>query len=184
MQREPAPGALQLVQAFENTLDLESGHDELTDPQALRDWLAGHGLLDPGDTLAPADLERARAAREAIRALLLANHGAPADPEAAATLNRVAADARLRVSFAPDGRAELVPDAAGIDAALGRLLAIIATAMTEGTWQRLKVCQDDVCQWAFYDHSKNRSGAWCTMAVCGNRAKARSYRERRTAGAG
>ncbi|MGH2778535.1 MAG: CGNR zinc finger domain-containing protein, partial [Actinomycetota bacterium] len=31
---------------------------------------------------------------------------------------------------------------------------------------------------AFYDHSKNRSGKWCTMRVCGNRAKTRAYRER------
>ena len=34
------------------------------------------------------------------------------------------------------------------------------------------------CRWAFYDGSKNRSGRWCDMASCGNRMKARAFRER------
>ena len=183
--REPAPGELRLVQEFENTVDLESGIEELGSPEALADWLGARGLLDDAsDALTGDDLERAVAAREAIRSLLFANNGGETDPAAVETLNRIATDARLRVSFDPDGRGRLVPDAGGLDAALGRLLAVITTAMTDGSWPRLKACRDDVCQWAFYDHSKNRSGAWCTMAVCGNRAKARSYRERRTAGAG
>jgi predicted RNA-binding Zn ribbon-like protein len=42
----------------------------------------------------------------------------------------------------------------------------------------LKICTNDECQWAFYDHSRNRSGAWCTMAVCGNRMKGRAFRRR------
>jgi predicted RNA-binding Zn ribbon-like protein len=55
---------------------------------------------------------------------------------------------------------------------------IVHGAIADGTWQRLKACRDHSCEWAFYDHTKNRSGAWCTMEECGNRAKARSYRER------
>jgi predicted RNA-binding Zn ribbon-like protein len=43
----------------------------------------------------------------------------------------------------------------------------------------MKVCAADDCEWAFYDHTKNRSGAWCSMESCGNRAKGRAYRERR-----
>src|SRR5918997_371781 len=43
-----APGALALVQRFVNSVDLESGEDELTSPQALRDWLAERGLMDAG----------------------------------------------------------------------------------------------------------------------------------------
>jgi predicted RNA-binding Zn ribbon-like protein len=62
--------------------------------------------------------------------------------------------------------------------ALGRLLAIVHRAVVEGTWQRMKVCPADDCRWAFYDHSKNRSGKWCSMAECGNRMKARAYRAR------
>ena len=51
--------------------------------------------------------------------------------------------------------------------------------MATGTWERLKVCRQESCRWAFYDNTKNRSGVWCNMASCGNRAKARAYRARR-----
>ncbi|HKC76276.1 MAG TPA: CGNR zinc finger domain-containing protein [Chloroflexota bacterium] len=49
---------------------------------------------------------------------------------------------------------------------------------------RLKICRNETCRWAFYDYSKNRSGAWCTMAVCGSRSKARTYRQRRRQSSG
>jgi predicted RNA-binding Zn ribbon-like protein len=61
------------------------------------------------------------------------------------------------------------------------LLAIVHEAIGKGHWERLKACREHTCEWAFYDHTKNRSGAWCNMQVCGNRAKARAYRERRAA---
>jgi predicted RNA-binding Zn ribbon-like protein len=80
--------------------------------------------------------------------------------------------------FDADGSAVLEPQAGGAAGALGRLLVIVQTAIAAGTWQRLKACREHSCEWAFYDHTKNRSGAWCTMDVCGNRAKARAYRER------
>jgi predicted RNA-binding Zn ribbon-like protein len=66
----------------------------------------------------------------------------------------------------------------GIDGAIGRLLAIVERAQCDGTWERLKGCPDSDCQWAFYDWSKNRSATWCSMETCGNRNKARTYRER------
>ena len=81
----------------------------------------------------------------------------------------------------PAGQVALEPGAAGVDGALGRLVAIVATAMADGTWSRLKACQADRCGWAFYDHARNRSRRWCSMAVCGNRTKARSYRRRHAA---
>jgi predicted RNA-binding Zn ribbon-like protein len=67
----------------------------------------------------------------------------------------------------------------GLQAALGRLLAIVYESELDGTWQRLKVCRSDTCRWAFYDSSRNRSGAWCSMAICGNRMKGRAFRRRR-----
>jgi predicted RNA-binding Zn ribbon-like protein len=130
-------------------------------------------------------VRQAQAVREALRKLLLANNGDPLDPAAVETLNAAAKGAELQVRMAPDGRAELTPVRTGIDAAIGRLLAIVHTAMADGTWSRLKACAlHDSCEWAFYDWSKNRSGTWCDMKVCGNRAKARAFRERhKTAGA-
>ena len=177
MATEP-PAGLALVMEFENTLDLESGIDELGTPAALAGWLAGRALVDAGLVLDEGELVRVREFREAVRALLLANNGEPADPAATATLNRVAASARLRVGFGADGRAELRPAADGVDRALAALLAAITGAVADGSWPRLKACHNRDCRWAFYDRSKNRSGTWCTMAECGNRAKARAYRAR------
>jgi predicted RNA-binding Zn ribbon-like protein len=83
--------------------------------------------------------------------------------------------------FDDSGVATLEPAAAGVDGALGRLLAIVAAAQADGSWERLKACPWDTCRWAFYDHSKNRSGRWCSMEVCGNRAKVAAYRKRAAA---
>ena len=44
--------------------------------------------------------------------------------------------------------------------------------------ERVKICPADDCLWAFYDESRNGSRQWCSMAVCGNRAKARAHRAR------
>ena len=117
--------------------------------------------------------------REAIRALLLANNGDPLDPAVADALNRTAATAPLELRFSLAGGAELRPTAADVPGALARLLGVVFASMLEGTWPRLKACRSETCRWAFYDGSKNRSGTWCTMAVCGSRQKARAYRARR-----
>ena len=175
-----APGELNHIRRFVNTIDLEDMSDEIAEPGALRDWLAERDLIDERAELTEADLRQAHAVREALRKLLLANNGDPVDPAAVETVNAAAKGAELQVRFAGDGSARLEPVRTGIDAAIGRLLAIAFRAMADGTWPRLKACAlHDRCEWAFYDWSKNRSGTWCDMAVCGNRAKAKAYRERR-----
>ena len=178
---QEAPGRLEAVRLFVNSVDFEAGTEELASPQALADWLDAHDLGPVEEAPSPADVERAVALREALRELLLAQHGDhEADPAAAATVEATARRSRLEVRFGPDGAAEVAPGTGGVDAALGRVLAIVAAAQADGTWSRMKACPWETCRWAFYDHSKNRSGVWCSMAVCGNRAKARSYRERQS----
>ena len=176
---KPAPGGLAFVQGFINTRDIEEETEALSTPGELQAWLRARGLQVGDDPLVPGDLERAVAVREALRAMALANSGEPLDPEAVATLNRAAARAGVRVRFDREGRAELVPKGEGVDAALGAILAAVQAAEADGTWRRLKACRNHTCGWAFYDGSKNRSGAWCTMDVCGNLMKARAYRRRR-----
>jgi predicted RNA-binding Zn ribbon-like protein len=173
-----APGELELVRQFLNTHDVEEGVDEIADPDGLRAWLADHDLGTSAQ-LEAADVERAAAMRESLRALTFANNGEPLEPEAVPTLNSLAADAHLLVRFDDHGHTVLTPAGEGAEAALGELLAVVFRSMAEGTWPRLKACRDETCQWAFYDRSKNRSATWCSMEVCGNRAKARAYRERR-----
>jgi predicted RNA-binding Zn ribbon-like protein len=179
-----APGALALVQRFVNSVDLETGEDELTSPQALRDWLAERGLMETGDRATAADLKRAVDVREGLRALLLQNSGLPLDSERVERLDTAVARAGLRMRFQPGAEPALEPDTYGVNGALGRLMAIVAGAVEDGAWTRLKACHHDPCFWAFYDRSKNRSGRWCKMETCGNIEKARAFRERQRAASG
>ena len=184
--REAAPGPLALVQAFVNTTASE-GHlhwEAIGDPDSLRSWFTRRGLLAGGVPVEDADVGRAREIREALRALLAANNGREVPDAALATLNGAAERASLRVRFGENGPATPVPTSGGVDGALGGVLAAAYSAMGEGTWERLKACRNEGCAWAFYDRSKNRSGRWCSMGVCGNRTKTRAYRRRRQAAGG
>jgi predicted RNA-binding Zn ribbon-like protein len=179
--REAAPEPLALVQAFANTV-AEEGHfrwEAIGDPDSLRSWLSRMGLLAYGERVGKADVARAKEVRKALRSLLAANNGGEADAAAIRALNLTTERARLTVRFGADGRATLEPGAGGVDGALGRVLAAVHASMEEGTWGRLKSCANATCGWAFYDRSKNRSGRWCSMEVCGNRMKTRAYRRRR-----
>ena len=174
-----APQPLHLVQRFVNSVDLESGEDELTSPEALRDWFAARGLMGAGDRVSAADLERAIDVREGLRAVLLQNNGLPLDEKRVERLDRAVGRAPVRVRFAPGRDPELVSDATGVDGAIARLMAIVAAAVEHGRWERLKACPREECEWAFFDRSKNRSGRWCAMEQCGNIEKAKAFRERR-----
>jgi predicted RNA-binding Zn ribbon-like protein len=178
---QDAPGRLEVIRKFVNTRDIEDGIEQLDTPRAMQAWLREHDLPAVRDA-DPADLERVRALREALRDVLLANNGQPHDRDALARLRAEADAVRLRLRFDSEGESALVPAGAGTDAVVAELLGIAHEAMAAGTWARLKACRADDCEWAFYDRSRNRSGTWCSMAVCGNRAKARSYRRRNAAG--
>jgi len=179
--RSPAPEPLRPVQVFVNTLDIENGVDELAGPDALAEILAEAGVGDPGLRPTDADLRTAFDVREALRALLLANNGVPVDAADLAPLERATRAAQLAAVFRPDGGAELVAGAPGVDGALGRLVAIVLRASADGSLARLKACRRDVCHWVFYDRSRNSRSHWCAMSVCGNRTKTRAYRRRRAA---
>jgi predicted RNA-binding Zn ribbon-like protein len=162
-----APEPLRLVQLFVNTVDREHGREWIGTVHELRAWLRERGL--PVRGVDASTVARAHELREALRALLRANNGAPLDRAALAVLNR------CDVSVALDARAE--PELCGA-APLDEIVAVAYAAMLDGTWSRLKACRQ--CRWAFYDRSKNRSAGWCSMQICGNRAKTRAYRRRRT----
>jgi len=175
-----APGDLERVRAFINTRDMEEGTEALETPASLVRWLTARGLLSGRTRATTADLEHAITLREGLREIALAhNNGEEVPLDAVAALDDAVCRARLVLRFRPSGSAVLEPEASGVDAALGRLLSIVQGAIADGTWQRLKACRLHSCEWAFFDHTKNHSGAWCNMDVCGNRAKARAYRERR-----
>jgi predicted RNA-binding Zn ribbon-like protein len=181
--RVAAPGPLALVQAFVNTA-AEEGHfrwEAFADPDSLRHWLVQNGLLGEEEAIGEADVAWAKEVRRGLRSLLAANNGGEFDPGALETLNVAAERTALVVRFGPDGRAVLEAGASGVEGALGRVLEAVCAGMEEGGWERLKTCANDRCGWAFYDRSRNRSGRWCSMDVCGNRSKTRAYRRRTTA---
>ena len=176
-----APGRLQLVQDFINTPDVETGQDELATTEGLEAWLGARNLAGE---LAPLEcngreLETAVALREALRALCLANNGEHPTGDRLALLKATEnLHLHLTARFGSDGGIQLEPDEVGARRGLAEILTIVFESLHDGSWQRLKACASDTCQWAFYDHSRNHSGHWCSMTSCGNRAKVRSYRAR------
>ena len=184
-----APMPLLLVQAFVDTLDRDLGTDVFAHADEARAWLAGAGLRVPDpdrpDSDFAADLQLAREARESIRALIGRNTGdEPLTDGELAPLEKVLAQAQPRLDLSADGRVRLGPDPSTLPAraladGLMELLLIVRDAQAGGTWDRLKLCGNPDCRWAFYDRSHSRRGAWCDMASCGNRVKNRNLRARR-----
>ncbi|MEV1067527.1 CGNR zinc finger domain-containing protein [Streptomyces sp. NPDC050263] len=164
-ERSAAPGELALVESLVNTLDLESGADSLD----TADGRARFGLTEDDGELA-----RARELRESLRVALLA-HAGHAPHREVTPLGELLASAPLLVTVdEDDGSARLTPaDGAPL---LSRTAAAVAAALIAGTWTRLKACEAVTCHWAYYDRSPAGRGRWCSMQVCGARAKMRRYR--------
>ena len=173
------PHGLRLAIDFVNTLEIEAETDVLITGEALYGWLEDHALPAPA-AIGQAELDRAVALREALRTAMLAHNGGAPDDRAQAELERVARRGQLSVSFDPDDRIGLSPRADNFDGVLAELLVPVAMAAADGSWKRVKACRAGDCHWAFYDTSRNRSGRWCDMSVCGNRTKVRAYRTKRT----
>ncbi|MGH2808101.1 MAG: CGNR zinc finger domain-containing protein [Actinomycetota bacterium] len=173
-----APDELEVVRRFINTLDIESGIDGFATLDGTRVWLESWGLAEPGDPTSERDRTDIVALREALREAAEANHGSTrVSDEAAHVLTDAARYAEIR--FGPTGPA-FQATGTGVDHALGTLASLVIKAHADGTWARLKVCGNDACRWAFYDHARNRTSRWCSMSTCGNRMKARAYRARLT----
>lgn len=183
MTDRSAPESLALVQELANTLDVETGEDALAQPGGIADFARRHGIegLGARKDSPERDFAALHELREALRAACLAHTGSDMPPEASEALARRLARAPLVLAVDATGRAGLraAEGLTGIAALTARIAAGIAAADADGDWQRLKACQAHDCQWVFYDRSPAGRGRWCTMAVCGSRAKMRAYRARR-----
>jgi predicted RNA-binding Zn ribbon-like protein len=176
--RPKAPGRLELLQRFINSYnhDFPQDWDRIGTPEKAQAWLRQKRLIGLEDPVTDADVARLRQLREAIRALAIANHGARPKAAAIEVICAISVVARLSVALDDAGRTALEPAPSGVDGAMATLLGILHEAQLTGDWSRMKGCRQ--CEYAFYDRSKNRSGAWCDMSICGNRTKNRAYYRR------
>jgi hypothetical protein len=150
-----------LIVRFINTLDVEAGSDVLDTVDGWQSWLCAQSLDGCFGRESLGSLREARELRDGLRTL--------ASGERCAHVRQVG----IQVALTPDGKVEL-----SAQTAVGLIAAAAAKVAVEQRLDRVKICPADDCRWAFYDTSRNHSRQWCSMDVCGNRAKARTHRQR------
>ncbi|MEW2390631.1 CGNR zinc finger domain-containing protein [Streptomyces venezuelae] len=185
---EPAPGGLGLVQDLLNTVaagaparpDLLA---EATGAQAWADaagtaWAAATGRPAPRTVLDAGALGELRALRGSLyEAAARAARGEAASPP---PVPDHAAPVSLRLCG--DGVVRLEPDDTGRCPLVALVLTGLYEAQRADTARRLKTCRNPLCRVAFYDRSRNNSGAWHDVKTCGNTANLRAYRARQREG--
>jgi predicted RNA-binding Zn ribbon-like protein len=172
---------------FINTLEFsgDASTDEIETPEAARAWLLERGLVHPEsvppEAAGPALVERLRTARTALREVADAVFAQRAPTRAALVeVNRTLRSREIvQLEPAADGvsvghRHEGDP----IDDALACLSEPLVAEIAGGRPERLRVCANDACRWVFFDASPTGRRRWCSMASCGNRAKAARHRAR------
>jgi predicted RNA-binding Zn ribbon-like protein len=148
----------------------------LRTPADLAAWVRGAGLVDDVGALSAADLDRARALREAAYALVAALIDRTRPPaRARAAINAAAGRPGPRPALRTTGT---VRRTGGLDAALAALAADVVDLHAGPDRELLGWCADPRCTRPFADRSHGRRRRWCGMRGCGDRAKAAAYRAR------
>jgi predicted RNA-binding Zn ribbon-like protein len=176
--------------------------DWLDTGDGLLRWVKQAGLA-PAKVLSelrssalPGELEsvaaQARGLREWFRAFVLEHKGRPlasSDLGALEPLNRLLArDEAFRqiVAREPDRGWGLDLRAArrwrSAESLLFPIGEALAACVCEEDFSEVKACEGSSCTLLFADHTRGHARRWCSMAVCGNRAKVAAHRERRKAG--
>jgi predicted RNA-binding Zn ribbon-like protein len=180
LPRPDVPRVIAVVRDFVNTTDHETGIDDLTTQADLARYFVQEHLLEHPPRVSAPDLALARELRSELRKGLEMNHdgvvGVSPSPSSAFRSLPIGMD------WGADGPA-LRATTAGARGALAKIGLAAHEAVTQGIWQRLKICSFDECEWAYYDNSKNRSRNWCEYG-CGNKVKTRAYRTRQRASTG
>ena len=180
---------------FLNTRELVSGSlvDHLETPAHAFDWLAARNLVHPelldrerrraldDPETGQRTLGRVRRVRDALREVTDAvAERRRAAPAALAEVNRaIRAREVIELEQAEDGvRVGHRHVGDPVDDALARLAEPIVHEISNGRPERFRICDNETCRWVFFDASPTGRRRWCSMASCGNRAKARRHRER------
>jgi predicted RNA-binding Zn ribbon-like protein len=148
----------------------------LATPQDLDRWLVSAGLVTSLPGASAADLDIARALREAIFTLAGGLGERPLDPNARAVLNRIAASPAAAAVLGVDGQAQWQGSAAGLLASLAREAVHLFGGEDAA---HVRQCQSPACTLFFVDTSRSGDRRWCSMSACGNKAKVAEFRRRK-----
>ncbi len=173
-----APGGLALAQGLLNTRSTPSGATDLLDDlSAAQDWVTS-GLEEWGERTGsiPSDVGLTAAGLRELRAL----RGEVRD-YIAGERKDAGVDIRISIVSTEDGVLRTQPAGSGVGWIRSAVWGAILVAQQADTLRRLKLCRNEVCGSAFYDRSKNNSGVWHDVHVCGNAANLRASRARRKA---
>jgi len=146
-------------------------------PEDLARWLVSAGMAAETPQVTDGDLTTARALREAI--YTLAGRQGGAETEAAReTLNEIAAGLPAQPRLRSDGTVTLAGSA-------GALLVTLAREAVQlfgsDAAKSIRQCRSPTCTLYFIDTSRQGDRRWCSMAACGNKAKAAGFRRRKRA---
>jgi predicted RNA-binding Zn ribbon-like protein len=146
--------------------------DLLVDTDGLALWLAANGLGGrfPADS---ATLRHLLQAREALTEAVAGKRPAGGVEKVDAVLDH----GRIRATLTADGPGELSefddPSWGPAWLAARNYLELLTAAP-----DRIRACAHEACVLHFYDTSRNGTRRWCSMAACGNRAKASRHYSR------
>jgi predicted RNA-binding Zn ribbon-like protein len=173
--------SLDCVVDLVNTAPTQAGVEQLTDLQALSDFVSRHAVSEVGE-LSGRDLDDVRDLRTAICGVV----DAPDDRAAAVAVNSLVSGAAVSPRLTDhDGYGwHLHYFAPG--ASLAEHLTVdcgmaLAHVVASGERERLRRCEAPDCEQALVDLSRNRSKRYCDARTCGNRLHVAAYRERRRA---
>ncbi|ACL56447.1 CGNR zinc finger domain-containing protein [Methylobacterium nodulans] len=175
--------------------------DWISDGEGLLDWLEQAGLLPTAaaaavrERVTPGELDavaaRARQLREWFRGFVDARKGRPLTPEDLLELKPLNRLLERDESFSQivardhDGAVHLELQTSRHWRTPESLLQPIGTALArlvcEEDFTHIKACEGHACTLMFVDRTRGRARRWCSMAVCGNRAKQAAHRNRRRA---
>ncbi|SPF79771.1 CGNR zinc finger domain-containing protein [Pseudoprimorskyibacter insulae] len=149
------------------------------DGASFLDWMRVAGRLDRVPVADQAMLDEiaaeARDLREAVRTHL--DEGAPVPLQA---LNAALARAPWadQLLIGDDGGVKPACLASGADRLLATVARDMANFLSLDNPERTRQCQGPTCTLWFRDTSRTNRRRWCSMAVCGNRAKVAAHRAR------
>jgi predicted RNA-binding Zn ribbon-like protein len=158
--------------------------DRFRRPEGVGGYLERWGFADV-DVPTPGQRRQLLRLRALLRRMVtaLAAGDEPSDEDLEEVGRLLAGPAFRRHVARDDGvyRVELAPARRDWDLVLSEIASSFAKLLVEGERERVKLCDNPECQWAFYDTTKNRRRRWCDPTECGNVFKVREFRARQRA---